>query len=91
MNEFTPRYPQDDDREELISFSKSEFYDLIYAARDAHIRYKRLRTQVRENASQADPDYVSWKIDDCTEAIEHYNAMEDWLRKKYREAFGVYW
>ncbi len=46
MSEFTPRYPQEGgDVEAFITFGKDEFYDLVYAAREAEIRFKRLRTK----------------------------------------------
>ena len=93
MTEFIPQFPRDEDTDEevMIGFTRSEFYDVVYAARSAQIRYKRLRTQVRKNVENLDVEYVSWKIDDCTEMIRHYNAMEDWLRNKYYQAFGENW
>ena len=94
MSEFTPRYRDPkggDDVEAFISFTKAEFYDLVYAAREAEIRFKRLRTKTYAEELETDPEVYQYRIEDCNEGIAHYKAMEKWLKDKYREAFGEYW
>ena len=88
MSEFTPRYPHEGgDVEASITFGKDEFYDLIYAAREAEIRFKRLRKCVR----RGDEDCTHWNEESINDEIAHFKSMEAWLKNKYREAFGEYW
>lgn len=88
-SDFTPRYPDDTPEEEVfIPFTQSEFYDVIYAAREAQIRFKRLRTQLRNEPLN---EYNEWKIDDCTDSINHYKSMEQWLKNKYHLAYNEHW
>ena len=94
MSEFTPRYCDpdgSDDVEAFISFTKGEFYDLVYAAREAEIRFKRLRTKTWAEKDELDPETYEYRIEDCNEGIAHYMNMEKWLKDKYHEAFGEYW
>ena len=92
MSEFTPRYPQDGgDVEAMVSFSKDEFYDLVYAAREAEIRFKRLRTKTNAEKDEMDAEDYDYKIEECNESIAHYKSMEKWLRNKYYQAFGENW
>ena len=94
MSKFTPRYRDpngSDDVEAFISFNKAEFYDLVYSAREAEIRYKRLRTKIRNEKDEMDPESYDVRIEDCNESIAHFKSMEVWLRGKYREAFNEEW
>ena len=92
MSEFTPRYPQDDGEiEASITFSKDEFYDLVYAAREAEIRFKRLRTKTYAEKDTMDAETYDYRVEECNESIAHFKSMEKWLKDKYREAFGEYW
>ena len=70
-----------------FEFSKDEMNDLIYAAREAEIRFKRARTEFRKG----NESYSSWDPEDLEYNINHYKEMEQMLKDKYREAFGEYW
>ena len=70
-----------------FEFSKDEMNDLIYAAREAEIRFKRARTEYRAG----NPSYSQWHPEDLEYNIKHYKGMEQMLKDKYREAFGEYW
>ena len=97
MSEFTPEYPRDEDTNEEVSigFTRAEFYDVIYAAREAEIRFKRLRTKTREESSshltEEEANRNQYVIEECNEKIAHYKSMETWLKNKYRDAYGEYW
>ena len=92
MSEFTPRYPQEGgDVEASITFGKDEFYDLVYAAREAEIRFKRLRTKTYAEKDEMDPEDYDYKIEECNESIAHFKSMEAWLKNKYRKSFGETW
>ncbi len=91
MSEFTPRYPFENEVEASISFTKSEFYDLVYAAREAEIRFARLRTKTRNEKDEMDAEDYDYKIEECNASIDHYKSMEMWLRNKYREVFNEEW
>ena len=62
-------------------------YDLIYAAREAQIRFKRLRKCVR----RGDEDTGHWTEDECNEKTEHYRSIEMDLRQKWQDAYGEAW
>ena len=96
---FTPRYTHDGgDVEADITFTKDEFYDLIYAAREAEIRFKRLRTKTWSEQAEAEAKVPGCRLADehlyedrimeCNENIKHFKAMEAWLKVKYLNAFG---
>ena len=74
-----------------FEFSKEDMNDLIYAAREAEIRFKRLRTKTKAEVDAIDADRFDYIIEDCNEKIAHYNNLEKVLKNKYREAFGEYW
>ena len=88
---FTARYPEGREKEALVAFTQAEFYDLVYAAREAEIRFKRLRTKTWAEAESWHPDAVEARVADCNENIAHYKAMEKWLKEKYRDTFGEEW
>ena len=89
---FTPRYIHEGgDVEASITFSKDEFYDLIYAAREAEIRFKRLRTKTYAEEDQMDAETYQYRVEECNENIAHFKAMEAWLKVKYLDAFGEDW
>ena len=94
MSEFTPRYPHEGgDVEASITFSKDEFYDLVYAAREAEIRFKRLRTKTygEQARDEIDDETFQYRVDECNESIAHFKSMEAWLKNKYHESFGEHW
>ena len=92
MTEFYPKFPRDEDTDEevMIGFTRSEFYDLVYAARNAQIRFKRLRKERRENDTLSAEEKEYWE-NDCNFEISHYKSMESWLCDKYRKAYGEEW
>ena len=67
-----------------ISFTQKEVDNLISAAREATIRFKRARTHFRDG----DPNYSHWDEDILTESIQHYSNLEDTLRAKYTAHYG---
>ena len=70
-----------------FEFSKEEMYDMIYAAREARIRFKRARTEMRaENVA-----YIQWDEESLDYNIKRYTAVEVMLRERYQEAFGEEW
>ncbi len=70
-----------------FEFSEDEMSDLIYAAREASIRYKRARTFYREGHE----DYSHWDEETLSDKISHYKGIEVNLRRLYGLAFGVLW
>ena len=89
---FSPRYTHEGgDVEAAITFTKDEFYDVIYAAREAEIRFKRLRTKTYAEKYEMDAEDYAYKIQECNESIAHFKAMETWLKVKYLDAFGEDW
>ena len=88
---FTPDYynPERGGADDVapISLRRDELYDLVYAAREAEIRFKRLRKCVR----RGDDDVSHWSEEECNEKIAHYKAMEKWLADIYEESFGENW
>ena len=58
-----------------VTFTNEEYDDLIYACREAQIRFKRLRTAVR----RGDDDVQHWDVDECNEKIEHFADLESKL------------
>ena len=92
MSEFTPMYPRENDtgEEVMVGFTQSEFYEVVYAAREAQIRYKRLRSKYREDDT-LDDDTKKYRTEDCTIMIGHYKSMEMWLCDKYLQAYGENW
>jgi len=67
--------------------TQSEMYDLVYAAREAEIRFKRLRKAVR----RGDEDVSQWSESECNEEIRHYKRMERMLKIRYEDTFGEAW
>ena len=68
-------------------FTQEQAYDLVYAAREAQIRFKRARTE----KNKGNPAYQQWDSDRLDECIAHYKEMEHMLRIKYQETFGEPW
>ena len=58
-------------------FNQDEYYDLIYAAREATIRFKRARTEFRKGNEA----YSQWDEETLEERITHYTSLEDRLNK----------
>ena len=59
-----------------ITFTEDQYDSVCYAAREAQIRFKRLRTQVLADV----PEMAHWTIEKVDEKIEHYKQIEDFLR-----------
>ena len=70
-----------------FKFSQDEFDDLIYAAREATIRFNRLRKCVK----RGDEDVSHWTVEECDKKIEHYKNLESNLISKFRQAFDTDW
>ena len=70
-----------------FKFSQDEFDDLIYAAREANIRFSRLRKCVK----RGDEDVRHWTVEECDKKIEHYKNLESNLISKFRQAFDTDW
>ena len=58
-----------------ITFTEDQYDSVCYAAREAQIRFKRLRTQVLAEV----PDVAHWSIESVDEKIKHYKELEDFL------------
>ena len=67
-----------------ISFTKEEVDDLIYAAREATIRFKRARTEFRKG----NEEYAHWDEEVLREKIMHYANLEATLKAKYEAYYG---
>ena len=48
-----------------------EWDELVYCAREARIRFRRLRSQVLNGES------THWTLDECDERIEQYKKLEE--------------
>ena len=70
-----------------FEFSQDEMNDLIYAAREATIRFKRARTEFR-SGNQV---YSQWSEEDLAERVAHYSKLEEKLVAQYESAFGEAW
>ena len=70
-----------------FEFSKEEFSDMIYAAREARIRFKRARTEFRA----LNKSYMMWDEETLEERICHFDNLEKSLCEKYQAAFGEEW
>ena len=51
-----------------------DWSDLFYAAREAEIRFKRLRTRLYEGE-----EMLVWTEEDCNEKITHYRVLQNKL------------
>ena len=70
-----------------FEFSQAEMNDLIYAAREAAIRFKRARTEFRSGNKV----YSQWNEKDLAERVAHYSKLEEKLVAQYESAFGEAW
>ena len=88
MSDYQPYYynPERGGADDVapISFQRDELYDVIYAAREAQIRFKRLRKSVR----RGDEDTTHWSEDECNEHIKQFASLEKFLIDKYQKVFG---
>ena len=93
--EFAPVYFNDDrgggDDAGVFVFTRSQFYDMVYAAREAHIRFKRLRTKTRAEEDTMDAETFEYRMEECNTMIQHYASMETFLREKYKAVFNEDW
>ena len=70
-----------------LPLTDDDFNDIIYAAREAQIRFMRLRTQVRAG----DPSAHHWSEDECDDKIAHYLKLEAELARSYKSITGNDW
>ena len=70
-----------------IMIPVEEFDDLIYAAREATIRFKRARTEFHKGNEA----YSMWNVEDLNEKIEYYANIERRLVTQWNEATGMIW
>ena len=70
-----------------IMIPVEEFDDLIYAAREATIRFKRARTEFHKGNEA----YSQWNVEDLNEKIEYYANIERRLVTQWNEATGMIW
>ena len=63
-----------------IAIPIGDFDNVICAAREAQIRFKRLRKAVRHG----DSDVNHWTEDECNEKIAEYKALEEKLVDIYQ-------
>ena len=75
-----------DNKRVITTWSSDEFEDMIYAAREAHIRFKRARTEFRKGNEA----YSLWDEETLAEKIAHYLDLEAKLIARY-EACGFEW
>ena len=62
-----------------IMLPVEEWDNIISSAREAQIRFKRLRKAVR----RGDSDVSHWTEDECNEKMAEYKALEDRLTDLY--------
>ena len=62
-----------------IMLPVEEWDNIISSAREAQIRFKRLRKAVR----RGDSDVSHWTEDECNEKMAEYKALEDRLTELY--------
>ena len=58
-----------------INFTEDQYDSVCYAAREAQIRFQRLRTQVLAEV----PELAHWTIEQLDQKIDHYKKLEDFL------------
>ena len=58
-----------------ITFTEDQYDSICYAAREAQIRFKRLRTQVLAEV----PELAHWTVEQLDQKIKHYKELEDFL------------
>lgn len=70
-----------------FEFTKDEFNNLIYAAREAQIRFKRLRKAV----DRGDADVSHWTRDECNVNIQKWRNVEQALVRQYEAVVKDAW
>ena len=70
-----------------VPFTQHEMDDLIYAARDAEIRFKRARTELRKGNEA----YSQWDEETLAERITHYKNLEAKLKALYYAYYLIDW
>ena len=70
-----------------VTYNKEEYDMLVYAAREAQIRFKRLRKRVL----RGDTDVCHWDIEEVYEEIERFKTHEAQLTDKFQELTGESW
>ena len=53
-----------------------DWSDLFYAAREAEIRFRRLRTRLYQGE---EGEICHWTIEECDEKIRHYRVLQNKL------------
>lgn len=71
----------------FVEFNREEMNELIYSAREATIRFKRARTELRNG----NDSYSQWDEELLDERIVHYSNLEDKLVAKYQAVFNEEW
>ena len=68
------------------TFTLDEFDALIYAAREAQIRFKRLKSEISA------PSYEGgYSLEECDVKVSHYKEMEKNLTDRWKESTGKEW
>ena len=62
-----------------LNLTPDEFDELVYAARDAGIRFKRMRTMWLKDETL----YAHWNLEELDEKISHYERLEKQLTDLY--------
>lgn len=68
------------------TFTLDEFDALIYAAREAQIRFKRLKSQINDGSYSGGID-----LEECDVKVSHYKEMEKNLTDRWKESTGKEW
>ncbi len=58
-----------------INLTDDQYDSVCYAAREAQIRFKRLRTQVLAEV----PELAHWTVEQLDKKIQHYKELEKFL------------
>ena len=69
----------------LVDFTKEEFNDLIYAAREAQIRFTRERSRLR--AGEVDTRSRQWAEDELNDLDRHHGHRRVFNPESFRQAF----
>ena len=70
-----------------IPFSPEEVDELVYACREATIRFQRAKTELR----RGNESYQHWDVDYLNEQISHFASLEGTLAARYEAYTGTSW
>ena len=68
------------------TFTLDEFDALIYSSREAQIRFKKLKSEIRAGSYEG-----GYSIEECDKKIQHYKDMEKNLADRWKESTGKEW